>query len=191
MKLSLLLLVSVLFFFACKQKKKTPEKKFISIPSIIKSQVAHVDTSLYPILKIVTVDTLHSDTTYIRRENFAEEAKEFLGLPDLSDKKVAKRFKEEILFDQTINRAVVTYTSLNPASEIIQKQEVLVNPDVAGSDNVTSIIITSRVSNRDSAVQKNMLWQMDKNFQIVTIRQYPGKSETTTTVKVTWNEEQD
>lgn len=180
--------VFFIFLFGCKQKKKEPEKKFISVLSLIKAQVAHVDTSLYSIVKVVSVDSLHSDTTYIRREDFETAAKDFLEIPDLSDKKIAKRFKESTLYDETINRVVITYTPENPSKEEVQKQELLITPDLANGDKVNSIIITKTVTNRDSSVQKNMLWQMDKSFQVATTRQLPGKPETITTVKVTWNE---
>lgn len=174
---------------ACKQKKKEPEKKFVSVLSLIKSQVAHVDTSLYPILRIETKDSLHSDTSYIAREEFEAAAKDFLDLPDLADKKIARRFKEETLYDQTLNRVIITYTPLEAAKEEVQKQELLVTPNSVSGDKVTNIIVNRIVSNRDSLLQRNMLWQMDKYFQVTTIRQLPGKPETVTTLKVSWNEE--
>ena len=71
---------------ACKKKKKEPEKKFVSVLSLIRAQVAHVDSSLYPIIKIVSRYSLQNDTTFIPREKFAAEAKDFLEIPDLSEK---------------------------------------------------------------------------------------------------------
>ncbi len=185
----------VVFFFllvtipACRTKKKEPEKNFVSVLSLIKKQVAHVDTSLYSIIKTVTIDSLPPDTFYIPREEFRDAAKDFLSIPDLSDKKVAKRFKEETIYDKTINRVVITYSPEDPANEEIQKQELLVTPDIAAGDKVNNIIINLMISNRDSSLQKNMLWRMDKSFQVVSILQKPGKPDITTTVKVTWNEE--
>ena len=182
-----LILPFILVLPACKSKKKEPEKKFVSVLSLIKSQVAHVDTSLYSIVKIVYKDSLHNDTIYIPREEFRAAAMDFLTIPDLSDKRVAKRYKEEMLYDETINRAVITYTPKNPANEEIQKQELLVDPNAATGDNVDNIIINRVINNRDSSMQKNMLWQMDRSFQVITILQKPGMPATTTTVKVTWN----
>ncbi|HWR33633.1 MAG TPA: hypothetical protein VN451_08910, partial [Chitinophagaceae bacterium] len=134
----------LLFFFvfsSCKQQKKQPDKKYVSVLSLIKEQIAHVDTSLYAIIKVVSTDSLHSDTFYIKREEFEAEAKEFLAIPDLSDKKIAKHFKEETLYENSINRVVITYTPENPDEEIIQKQELLVIPDALTGDRVTNIII--------------------------------------------------
>lgn len=179
----------LILLFACKSKEKEPEKKFVSVLSIIKSQVAHIDTSLYSIVKIVKKDSLPDDTTYIRREEFESAASDFLSIPDLSDKGVAKRYKEESMYDKTINRVIISYTPLDPSKEEIQKQELLVTPDIARGDKVNNIIITKIINNRDSLMQKNMLWQVDKSFQVVTTLQKPGKPESITVVKVTWNED--
>lgn len=175
---------------ACKQKEKKEEKKFISILSLIKKQVAHVDTSLYPIMKIVYTDSLHIDTTYIPREQFAEVAKEFLDIPDLSDKKVAKRYQESpAIHDELLNRVIITYTPVNPEKEEIIKQELLATPIPGADAKVNNIIIIREISTRDSFLKKKMLWQMDKSFQVITTSQKPGKPEVTTTTKVTWNED--
>lgn len=174
---------------ACKSKEKEPEKKFVSVLSLIKSQVAHVDTSLYSIVRILKKDSLPDDTTYIRREEFESAARDFLSIPDLSDKRVAKRYKEESMYDKTINRVIISYTPIDPTKEEIQKQELLVTPDIARGDKVNNIIITQIINNRDSLMQKNMLWQVDKSFQVVTTLQKPGKPESITVVKVTWNED--
>jgi hypothetical protein len=173
---------------ACHSKKKEPEKKFISVLSLIQSQVAHIDTSLYSIVKVITTDSLPDDTTYIPREDFRAAAKDFLSIPDLSDKKVANRYKVETLFDKTINRVIITYTPESPEREEIKKLELLVTPSIANGDVVNDIIINQVISNRDSFMQKNMLWQMDKSFQVATTVQKPGQPEKNTTVRVTWNE---
>jgi len=183
-----LILPFILALPACKSKKKEPEKKFVSVLSLIENQVAHVDTSLYSIIKIVQNDSLPGDTIYIPREEFRAAAKDFLSIPDLSDKKVAKRYKEETILDETINRFIITYTPEDPAREEIQKQELLVTPNSGTGDNVNNIIIDRVISNRDSFMKQNMLWQMDRSFQVATTLQKPGKPEKTTTVKVIWNE---
>ena len=84
------------------------------------------------------------------------------------------------MFDETFNRVILTYLPVNPDKEEIQRQEVLIKPDPSG-DKVTNIIIDNVINNQDSSVQKNMLWQIDKSFQVTTIRQLPGQPETTST----------
>jgi hypothetical protein len=186
-----LILAVVVLSSACKEKEKEDEKKFISVLSLIEKQVAHIDTSLYAITKYVIKDSLHIDTLYIPREEFRSMAKDFLEIPDLSAKKVAKRYKEETRYDELLNRVIISYIPLNPEKEEIQKQEILVTPNIATGDKVNTILISRVINNRDGFLQKEMLWQMDKSFQVVTSTQKPGQPEVITTTKVTWNEEDD
>jgi len=152
--------------------------------------VIHVDSSLYSIRKIVYTDSLHADTTYIPREQFAAVAGEFLDIPDLSDKKVAARYKEEPVFhDETLNRVIITYTPIDPDREEVKKQELLATPVPGEEARINNIIIVREISNRDSFLQKKMLWQMNKYFQVVTTSQKPGQPEVSTTTKVSWNED--
>ena len=186
----LLLLPVIILTSSCKQKKKEEDKHFISVVSLIRKQVEHVDTSVYNIVKTVYTDSLHIDTTYIPREQFADVAKDFLDIPDLSDKKVAKRYKEDpAVQDEMINRVIITYTPVNPDNEEVKKQELLATPIPGQEARVNNIIIIREINNRDSFLQKKMLWQLDKSFQIVTTSQKPGKPEISTTTKVTWNED--
>ncbi len=187
---SVLLVGFIIAISACRQKKQEEDKKFISVLSLIKKQVAHVDTSLYSIMKVVYIDSLHSDTNYISREEFENTAKDFLDIPDLSDQKVAKRYKEEpARYDELLNRVIITYIPLKPGEEEIKSQELLVTPNQVTGDKVSNIIIIREISNRDSFLQKKMLWQMDKSFQVITTSQKPGKPEITITTKVSWNED--
>ena len=76
--------VTALALFACKSKKEEVKETFFPVLSFIKSQVAHVDTSLYPIIKLTFIDSTRTDTEYIKREDFRSLAKDFLELPDLT-----------------------------------------------------------------------------------------------------------
>ncbi|MCE2704764.1 MAG: hypothetical protein LW624_04755, partial [Terrimonas sp.] len=140
--------VVLLLFIALTACQSTPAKKYISIPSLIQEQVAHVDTSLYAITKYVYrgTDTLPSDTIYIPREEFKKVAAEFLAILDLSIPSNARRFNEENRYDPLLERVILTYTPIKPNEEDWQKQEVMVKPDPATGDKVTTII-ASKVQN--------------------------------------------
>ncbi len=179
-----------LVLFSCKSKEKKEDKHFISFVSLIRSQVAHVDSSLYSIVKIVYTDSIHTDTTYIPREQFEEVARDFLALPDLSDPEVAARFKEEpIIYDTLINQVIISYAPLDPKKEEFKSQQLLATPVPGEESRVNNIIITREISNRDSFLHQKMLWQMNRSFQVTTTRQKVGKPEITTTTRVTWNED--
>lgn len=183
------LLLSVVLGSACKHKNES-KSGFISVVALIRAEVAHVDTSLYPIVKTITYDSTHTDTFYIPREDFAKEAKDFLDIPDLSDSKVAKRYKEEQQqYDQSLGRVIFKYVPIKPENEEVKSQEFLATPVLGADAKINNVIITREISNRDSFLQKKMLWQMNRSFQIVTTSQKPGKPEVTTITKVAWNED--
>jgi hypothetical protein len=191
MKLNIVLKLSVCCIvvlpISCKQKDKSKQEPFFPVLSFIKSQVADIDTSLYHIRKLTLLDSLRSDTISIPREQFREEAKDFLTIPDLSSSKYSDRYKEEKIFDETLNRVLLTYTPVAPDKEEIQRQEVLIKPNPSG-DQITNIIINRSLNSRDSAVQKQLLWKVGEGFQVTTTKQLKGQPETTQTVKVTWGE---
>lgn len=172
---------------SCKEKKKDGKENFFPAISFIKSQVAHVDTSLYSIIQLNMVDSTRTDTIYVPREQFRSLAKDFLELPDISEKKLRADYKEEKLFDETLNTVILSYMPEKPGKQTIHRQDVLIVPD-PGGDKVKSIIIDYGWSNKDSAIEKKMLWQADRSFQVTTIRQLPGRQESITTTKVVWNE---
>jgi hypothetical protein len=179
--------IIVLFFIACKEKKPDTREKFFPAISYIKSQIAKVDTSLYSIMRLTFVDSVRIDTEYIKREDFKEAAKDFLSVPDIHDLKYRDRYTEENQFDETTGRVQMDYTPIAADKEEVQHQTVLIKPDQP-EDKVTTIIINTNNSNKDSSIEKKMLWKVDESFQVTTIKQYPGKPEITSTYKVTWNE---
>jgi hypothetical protein len=191
MRASLIILfagIIYLPFTACKQKKKnTLSEKFFPALPYIKSQVAHVDTSLYSIRKIVFVDSARNDTTYIRRENFREIAADFLNIPDISASQYEERYTEDKQFDETLNRVLLVYTPVKPEKEEVQREEILIQPDPSG-DKITTIIINTVASKKDSVIEKKMLWQVDQSFQVTTISQAKDGPETVSTYRVIWNE---
>ena len=188
-KSSLVLSALLALLVSCGSSDKEEKKEsFFPVDAFLKSQVAQVDTTLNTIRQYIIFDSTRTDTNFIRREQFRALAKDFLELPDISASKYSKRYTEVKQFDETLNRVLLTYMPVDPGKELIQRQEVLIKPD-PGGDKITSIIINTVNNTKDSAVQKRMLWQVDKSFQVVTTRQLVGQPETTTTVKVVWNEE--
>jgi len=186
-----LLIVSGILLTACKEKKKPqdPEKKpSFPVMSYIKSQIKAVDTSLFSIRKITIYDSTRSDTTFIKREQFRDEAKEFLELPDLADKKYSERYTETRFYDEELNRVIFSVKPIKPEEEEIVSQEVLITPNIATGDKVKNIIINKVINNKDGYLEKQFLWQVDQSFQITTITQAPGQPEKTITVKLLWNE---
>lgn len=190
--LLLLSLSAILGFTSCKEEeKKADGKEFFPVLSYLNSQVSAVDTSLYSIIRLDYVDSARIDTTYIPREQFRQVAAEFLAIPDLSSRKFRDRYTEKEQYDELTDRVILSYNPIDPSKEEIQSQEVLIKPDAAAGDKVTSIIINRLNNSRDSIVQKRLLWQVDESFQVVVMKQLPGQPETITRYKVSWNEPQE
>ena len=189
-KNSILLLLIVVIACKQKEKEKTPTETFFPVLSFIKSQVAHVDTSFYQITKVTWSDSLHTDTTYIKREDFRGLAEDFLEIPDISVPKYKDLYTEEKFYDEGMNKVILTYRPKNSDTSIIQRQEVLINHNQFG-DKVNSFIIYLIITNKDSFVEKKLLWQVDRSFNVVTSVQQPGQTETSKRFKVIWNENDD
>lgn len=183
----------LVILFSCKEKKAeekksegTGKEKFFPAIPYIKSQVAHIDTSLYSIRKITVIDTVRNDTTYIPREQFAEAARDFLSLPDISKPEYSGRYTESNTYDETIGRAQLLYTPVKD-DELITSQQVSIKPNMS-EDKVVSIYVNTNFSNKDSMVEKKLIWIVDESFQVTTIRQLKGQPEVTSTYKVVWKE---
>jgi hypothetical protein len=170
-------LPALLLISGCKskenEKEETTPADYFPVLSFINSQVAHVDTSLYSIMKITYQDSIPTDTEYVKRERFRELAKDFLSIPDISDRNIGKRFTQEKMYDQTLNRVILNYKPKDLEKEEIQKLEVLITPNSALGDKINSIIIERLTSNRDGYLQQNLLWQADKSFQVITLNKNP------------------
>lgn len=187
-KIGLVICTGIIILYGCKQKGGDKEKEgdFFPVLSFLRSQVKHIDTSVYPLLKIVTVDSV-SDTAYIKREEFRTYASDFITIPDISSDKLKDQYTETKLYDETLKQAVLDYTANNAKAEI-RREEVMLVPDENTGGHVKSIYISRWINSADSTVQKNMYWQVNKRFQIVTITQKNNQPDKIKTVQVIWND---
>src|SRR6059058_4397880 len=161
--------ILLLALVCCKHKKKDKNENkgpYFSVVSFIQSQVKHVDTSLYRITKIESSDST-SDTTIIARESFRGVAHDFLDLPDITSAKQKENYDESSLFDEVLNNVLLTYTAKNPDDEI-RRETVMLEPDESGNSQVKTIIVNQMISAKDSTVEKDLTWHVDRRFQVVT-----------------------
>lgn len=173
----------------CKSNKESndPNTAFFPVSSFLKSQVSMVDSSLSSILKIVTIDGV-SDSSYIRKEDFRSNAKDFLSIPDLSGDDLKEDYTETELFDQELQRVVLNYTP-KEADAPLGRQEVIIEPNTPSGDRVERIYIERGMSAGDSSVQKRLSWQVGSHFQVVTIVQKNNAPEKVHVLRVLWKQE--
>ena len=181
---ALAVLLLAIFYCSCKQKKND------AFPAIdfIKGQVADVDTSVYRILKLVSVTDSTYDTTYVKREDFKNLAKDFLETPDIS-KTFGGKYTEERMMNNELGLAVFIATPRDEDLEV-RRQEVRILPDPP-NDKVKSIYIEKVNGNKDSSILKRMTWYTDRKFQIITISQKKNEEEKTSVMQVIWNDQGD
>jgi hypothetical protein len=176
------LLCSAFIYFGCKQKKND----VFPVLDFIKAQVANVDTSVYSIIKLVPKTDSTYDTTYVKREEFKQLAKDFLETPDIS-KTFGGKYTEERMMNNDLGLAVFIATPKDEDLEV-RRQEVRIEPDPP-NDKIKSIYIEKMKNDKDSSVTKRMTWYADRKFQIVTITQRPNSEEKTSVMEVVWNQE--
>jgi hypothetical protein len=176
------LFYSAFFYFGCKHKKND----VFPVLDFIKAQVANVDTSVYSIVKLVPKTDSTYDTTYVKREEFRQLAKDFLETPDIS-KTLGGKYTEERMMNNDLGLAVFIATPKDEDLEV-RRQEVRIEPDPP-NDKIKSIYIEKVKNDKDSSVTKRMTWYADKKFQIVTITQGPNNQEKTSVMEVVWNQE--
>jgi hypothetical protein len=190
MKRPVLALAALFTLLSCGDgEKESSTADYIPVLAFIQSQVAHVDSSLYSIVKLTIHDSTRTDTEYVRREDFRKVASDFLAIPDLTDSRIGKDYEQVRHYDESLNRVIVSYTPKNPDKADIQRQEVLITPGTAEGDKITSIIIERIRGDRNGYFQQNLLWRTDRSFQVVTMEKKPGQPETSRNVKVIWNED--
>jgi hypothetical protein len=182
-------LFAVVLCFSCKNEddKTTDESKFFPVLSFLQGQVKKIDTSLYRIVKVETIDTTTS-TSYIRREDFRKYAEPFLEIPDITANKWQEDYKETKMFDEAMNKIILTYTTAEPKNEVRREDVVLDPTNAEGNSEVTTIIINTVRDFKDSSIEKNMVWYVDKRFTIVTKVQKAGHPEKVKQVEVIWND---
>jgi hypothetical protein len=170
----------------CKSKKKEEPSGSFPVLPYIQSQVAQVDTSLFNIMKVVTVDST-SDTTYIRREDFRKAAQDFLSLPDISSPRISDGYTEDKSYDQLLELAVLTYTpkadDKNVDDKPVRKEQVFIEPGNGEPDLVKKLIID--VVDK-GGMQKNLIWNVGSNFQVVSATTGPDGREKLVTTRVSW-----
>jgi len=193
MKRNLLIIIVLIsaLITGCKEKKEKEKEKetseFVSVISYIKSQVKHVDTSLFSIIKAERNGTDSTwDTTYVRREEFRNLAKDFLDIPDITDPSLIKKYKEDKMYDDQLGKVIIIYTPLEEGLEIT-REELIVAAGETAFDKLKSVIIDRVRDNKDSSVQQRLLWQSDEKFQVVTITEKNDQPVSTRTMEVTWN----
>lgn len=179
--ISFLLIIGLI---ACKNKKKENQeaKNIFSVVSLLQSQVKAIDTSGHLLTKIQSVNG-HSDTQTISKDEFRNYAKEFINLPDISSR--GDNYEVSKSYDSLLNNLVVTYIATDPKEEVT-RETILWEPDSLGNSQVKTIYVNRVQEVSDTIKEKELTWQMNRGFQIITKTQAPNQAEKVDIVQVQW-----
>jgi hypothetical protein len=184
-----LLLLPLVLLLACGDKKEEQEtadnSAFLPVASILRGQIKDVDTSLYNIMKIETKNNV-PETTHIRRDEFKKYAADFLALPDLTQKKWKGDYEEANYFDASLESFIHSYTARDEDLET-RKQEVLTTQTPDGELHIKTIMADTFKEEKGETIRKNMIWHLDKRFQVITTRQKKNGTEEVEKLQVIWN----
>ena len=159
---------------------------FYPVVSFLKSQAAHIDTSLYTIMQLQRNGN-GTDTAFIPREAFKDVSNPFLTLPNIAEGSLKKKYNESRLYDETLDRFVITYTPKEVDEELeIRRQDVVIVPNLGSGENIESVYIERQQTGGDSTVHQKMNWETEKGFTIRSIIQKQGAPETVHTTEVVW-----
>jgi hypothetical protein len=181
--------VYLLLLTACKSKEDEAagDSGYFPVVSYLQSQVRHVDTSLYTIVKIRKAPGVQ-DTTYLRREDFRAAAQDFLALPEITTKALQKKYAETKLYDQDLKKVIISYLPKDRADyQTVTREDVIIEPNSGGGDQVQSIYIETLSNSSDSTIAKKMTWNVNRNFQVIKLITRKGQPEIVETTSVTWS----
>lgn len=171
-------------FLSCKNKKLDSTKIYFSIVDYLKTEVKKMDTLPLHFKKITTVDST-SDTIAITKKEFQQYAKEFFDIPDIASADKMDDYTETSDFDDILNNVLLMYTAKKQDDEV-RSETIMMQPDDQGNTYVKTILATTVNTDKDSTVEKNMTWHIDKRLQIVTKVSQNNQPEKINAVIVDW-----
>jgi hypothetical protein len=174
----------ILGIVSCSDKKPDSTKAYFSVVDYLKAQVKEMDTLPLHFTKI-TINDKVSDTMEITRQEFHKYAKEFLDIPDISSSKKMDDYAETNDFDEVMNNVLLMYNAKDEDDEV-RSETIMMQPDESGNTHVKTILVNTITEDKDSGIEKNMTWHIDKRFQIVTKLSKPNQQEQINTVVVAW-----
>jgi len=170
---------------SCKNKKLDSTKAYFSVVDYLKAEVKKMDTLPLHFTKITMIDSTASDSTTLSKEEFHQYAKEFFNIPDIASTSKMDDYTETNDFDEILNNVLLIYTAKKPDDEV-RNETIMMQPDDQGNTHVKTLLVNTMESTKDSSVEKNMTWHIDKRLQIVTKTNKPNQPEKINTVVISW-----
>lgn len=183
----IILTIAVLgiLFSACKNEKKE-HKNYIDVSGYLRGQLAYFDTVPFGFVRVKLMDSIATDTQYLRKEDVAKIVKPFLT-GSLKKDAFEDRYSESTFADATIGKITITYTA-QKSDEPVQRIVVYVTP---GKEVIEKVYLTRAETNGDSTLTQQLLWKHNQSLMLITSVTKKDQTETTVTEKIAWDEEQE
>lgn len=161
-----------------------PNEPFYPYVEYIQQQIAHIDTTPYPMEKLIYINEKLVDSSYISKQEFANWASGFIDVnPNTTALK--PHFSESSLKDLTLNRIIFSITAKEPNSKLLQA-DVSINPQ---NEKVKTVVLKKQMTNEDSTVLQHLVWVDGKHFQISETISPVNKETYLKVIKIIWDKD--
>lgn len=167
-----------------KKEEKEPAKKqsFFPVTSYIRGQVYEIRTTGINPLRYITINS-HTDSSWLKIEEFEEAVKEFLS-PVIDSTNLVNLFTEKNFLDQTIAAYTFTYEPTGQLPDTMQLKRWDVHIDTE-TEKVKRIYMVKEISPSKTL---QLTWQGGKYCKIVSIiTDNKGNSSIEREEKITWD----
>jgi hypothetical protein len=190
---SFLLLIFVLFFYACHSNDtsqlvvvQTPadSTNIFPVTSFLKAQLKQLDTMQVTPLLMITQNE-KTDSTWLKRGDIRKRATPFLS-PEIDSVTMYSLFTENSFLDQTINAYTFSYDPKKklPDSIHLIHWDVYMNPQ---TNSIERIYMVKKKDSADQNITTQLTWLVNKWYSIRTITQIAGHKAQVSGEKMIWN----
>jgi hypothetical protein len=159
---------------------------YYPVVAYLQEQTARIDSSLYTLIQ-VNKSSGHTDTIYLERKDFKTLSQPFTNLPNIATGKLRGKYNESRLYDETLDRFIITYTPKPGAEDLeVLRQDIVIVPNTGEGENIESVYIERQLEAGDSTVQMKMSWEVDNGFTIRSIIQKDAAPERLQNLEVLW-----
>jgi hypothetical protein len=166
---------------SCKQSSKTKQKDYIDVAGFLKGQLRYLDTVPHGYIKVNDSDTTKPDTVYLTLQQVKELALDFI-VPELEIEEFEQRFLETSFADATIQSITITYQSVSKKNTV-ERVDIYVNPQ---NGTINRLYMVRVVAMNGKPARKQLLWNYNQGFSIITTLPGAGDADSTTTEHIIW-----
>ena len=181
MQKGLIYLIIAILLWSCKQKNGSSEYPAIDVVGYMKGQLKILDSIPYGILKITEIKDRKADSLYIKKDALYKLLSPFLS-SEISQSLLETEYEEKVFADASTKKVNITYDAKNEDAKIHQ---VVVYMDPL-KEEISLLYITGFFENSGGVIKKQLLWNHNKGFQIISVDSRAASDNRSYTEKIIW-----